>query len=110
MTPKCGPPRTFCIISVTQPIARRADHGLRRAVPATCDFRYDSLAMLEHIRRSGADYKWFDTIQSIVEKEFALSGLEQNPDITNTDRRLTLNRASVRATAASLAIALRRPS
>jgi predicted oxidoreductase len=54
---------------------------------------YDSLGTLEHICRSGADYSWFVLNQTIARKEFALSGSEQNPDITGKDWRLTLRRA-----------------
>ena len=35
--------------------------------------------------RAGHDYSWFVLTQSIIEKEFALSGSEQNPDITGKD-------------------------
>ncbi len=44
---------------------------------------FDTLATLEHIGRSGYDYTWFILTRKIIEKEFALSGSEQNPDITN---------------------------
>ena len=64
-----------------------------KRLPAPCYPGYDSLATLEHICKSGADYTWFVTTQTIVKKEFALSGSEQNPDITNKDWRLTLKRA-----------------
>ncbi|KAH6616193.1 FAD binding domain-containing protein [Chaetomium sp. MPI-SDFR-AT-0129] len=43
----------------------------------------DTLATLQHICRTGYDYTWFITTQSIVAREFALSGSEQNPDITS---------------------------
>ena len=33
-------------------------------------------------RRTGHDYSWFVLTQKIIEKEFALSGSEQNPDLT----------------------------
>jgi predicted oxidoreductase len=42
----------------------------------------DTLATLEHIGKSGHDYTWFILTRKIIEKEFALSGSEQNPDIT----------------------------
>jgi predicted oxidoreductase len=54
---------------------------------------YDTLATLEHIMRSGYDYSWFITNQTIVRKEFSLSGSEQNPDITGRDWRLVAWRA-----------------
>jgi predicted oxidoreductase len=44
---------------------------------------FDTLATLEHIGKSGYDYTWFILTRKIIEKEFALSGSEQNPDITN---------------------------
>ena len=53
---------------------------------------FDTLATLEHIGRSGFDYTWFVLTQKIIEKEFALSGSEQNPDITGRSIRLTLGR------------------
>ena len=37
------------------------------------------------ILATGYDYSWFILTHSIVEKEFALSGSEQNPDITEKD-------------------------
>ncbi len=44
---------------------------------------------------SGYDYSWFVLTQTIIEKEFALSGSEQNPDVTGKDLRLLLkSRAS----------------
>jgi len=42
----------------------------------------DTLATLKHICSTGYDYTWFITDQSIVAREFALSGSEQNPDVT----------------------------
>ncbi|HMD26662.1 MAG TPA: FAD-binding protein, partial [Streptosporangiaceae bacterium] len=41
---------------------------------------------------TGFDYSWFVLTQKIIEKEFALSGSEQNPDLTGKDIRLTLSR------------------
>lgn len=46
---------------------------------------YDSLAQLRMIRRSGFDYSWFVLNQKIIEKEFVLSGSEQNKHLTNKD-------------------------
>ncbi|MBY5960203.1 FAD-binding dehydrogenase [Membranicola marinus] len=54
---------------------------------------FDTLGTLEHIRKSGHDYSWFILTQSIIKKEFALSGSEQNPDLTNRDYKLLLKRA-----------------
>ncbi len=46
---------------------------------------YDTLATLDHIMHSGHDHTWFILTQKIVEREFALSGSEQNPDVTARD-------------------------
>lgn len=43
----------------------------------------DTLATLKYIGKSGYDYTWFILDQTIIAREFALSGSEQNPDITN---------------------------
>ena len=64
-----------------------------KRLPAPLHPGYDSLGTLEHICKSGADYTWFVLNQSIIKKEFALSGSEQNPDITGKDWTLTLRRA-----------------
>jgi uncharacterized protein len=44
---------------------------------------YDTLHTLKSITASGYDYSWFVTTQKVIGKEFALSGSEQNPDLTN---------------------------
>jgi len=46
---------------------------------------YDTLGTLAHLRRTGHDHSWFVLSQRIVEKEFTLSGSEQNPDLTGKD-------------------------
>ncbi len=46
---------------------------------------FDSLGTLRHIGHTGYDYTWFVTTKPIIEKEFALSGSEQNPDFTGKD-------------------------
>ena len=51
-------------------------------MPLPCLPGFDTLSTLEHIMTSGYDYSWFVLSQSIIEKEFALSGSEQNPDLT----------------------------
>ena len=50
----------------------------------------DNLGTMRAILATGYDYSWFVLTQSIVEKEFALSGSEQNPDITEKDLRVLL--------------------
>ena len=42
----------------------------------------DPLGQLQYIQSTGYDYSWFVLTQSIIKKEFALSGSEQNPDLT----------------------------
>jgi predicted oxidoreductase len=44
---------------------------------------FDTLGTLEHIMTTGYDYTWFVLTSKIVEREFALSGSEQNPDLTS---------------------------
>lgn len=51
---------------------------------------FDTLATLRHVLGTGHDHSWFVLTRSIIEKEFALSGSEQNPDITDKDVRLLL--------------------
>ena len=53
----------------------------------------DTLGQLTHLRRTGHDHSWFVLDQQIIRKEFALSGSEQNPDLTGHDWRLVLRRA-----------------
>ncbi len=73
-----------------------SDHGIRiipgpsslwldatgRRLPSPIFPGFDTLGTLERITRTGYDYTWFVLTQRIIEKEFALSGSEQNPDIT----------------------------
>ncbi|MEV8251217.1 FAD-binding dehydrogenase [Microbacterium sp. NPDC076768] len=51
---------------------------------------FDTLGTLAHLRTTGHDHSWFVTSRQIVEKEFALSGSEQNPDLTGRDIGLLL--------------------
>jgi uncharacterized protein len=53
---------------------------------------FDTLGTLAHLRRTGHDHSWFVLTQRIIEKEFALSGSEQNPDLTNKSVLQTLGR------------------
>jgi uncharacterized protein len=73
------------------------DHGIRilpgpsslwfdalgQRLPAPCMPGFDTLATLKRILSTGYDYSWFVLTQSIIKKEFALSGSEQNPDLTS---------------------------
>ncbi|KOG87380.1 FAD-binding dehydrogenase, partial [Streptomyces varsoviensis] len=53
---------------------------------------FDTLGTLEHIMETGYDYTWFVLDQRIIGKEFALSGSEQNPDLTGKSLRGVLDR------------------
>jgi uncharacterized protein len=53
---------------------------------------YDTLGTLAHLRRTGHDHSWFVLTERIIEKEFALSGSEQNPDLTGKDLKLLSTR------------------
>jgi len=53
---------------------------------------FDTLGTLEAIQKTGYDYSWFILTQKIIEKEFALSGSEQNPDLTGKSVRKVLSR------------------
>jgi uncharacterized protein len=53
---------------------------------------FDTLGTLEAIQKTGFDYSWFILTQKIIEKEFALSGSEQNPDLTGKSIKKVLSR------------------
>ncbi|GAA2653870.1 FAD-binding dehydrogenase [Streptomyces aculeolatus] len=65
--------------------------GRRLPVPLFPGF--DTLGTLEHIMKSGHGYTWFVLSQKVIEKEFTLSGSEQNPDLTGKSVRDVLGRA-----------------
>lgn len=64
--------------------------GRRFGAPAFPGF--DTLSTLRSITASGHDHSWFVTTSTIVAKEFALSGSEQNPDLTGKDIGKVLSR------------------
>ncbi|MGU3587322.1 FAD-binding dehydrogenase [Rhodococcus sp. C26F] len=64
--------------------------GKRLPVPLFPGF--DTLGTLEYIVSTGYDHTWFVLDQKIIEKEFGLSGSEQNPDLTGRSLRLLLQR------------------
>ncbi|MBN9551710.1 MAG: FAD-binding dehydrogenase, partial [Alphaproteobacteria bacterium] len=66
--------------------------GKRLPVPLYPGF--DTLATLNHIMGTGFDYSWFILTKKIIQKEFALSGSEQNPDLTGKSWRQVLGRAT----------------
>lgn len=65
-----------------------------RRLPDPCLPGYDTLNTLKYLRTTediaGYDHSWFILTRKIIEKEFALSGSEQNPDITARDRKAVL--------------------
>lgn len=84
------------------------DHGIRilpgpssmwfdsrgQRLPAPFYPGYDTLGTLNHLMQGGHPHSWFVLNQSIIRKEFALSGSEQNPDLTSRDwRRIFFSRA-----------------
>ncbi|MBW8301425.1 MAG: FAD-binding dehydrogenase [Hydrogenophaga sp.] len=64
--------------------------GNRFSAPAIPGF--DTLATLKAIRAKGEEYSWFILNKAIIKREFALSGSEQNPDLTDKNIRLLLKR------------------
>ena len=54
-----------------------------RRLPPPCLPGFDTLSTLREIMATGYDYSWFVLSQKVIEKEFALSGSEQNPDLTS---------------------------
>ncbi|HEY8740835.1 MAG TPA: FAD-binding dehydrogenase, partial [Candidatus Dormibacteraeota bacterium] len=71
--------------------------GNRLPVPLFPGF--DTLGTLAHIMKTGYEYTWFVLNQRIIKREFALSGSEQNPDLTHRDLRVTVRRAASRTRA-----------
>ena len=63
-----------------------------RRLPAPLFLGFDTLGTLNHLMTTGYDYSWFVLTQKIIEWEFALSGSEQNPDLTDRSVRQVLRR------------------
>jgi uncharacterized protein len=63
-----------------------------RPLPAPLFPGFDTLGTLEHIMTTGYDYTWFVLTSKIIEREFALSGSEQNPDLTGKSITRLLDR------------------
>jgi uncharacterized protein len=64
--------------------------GQRLPIPLFPGF--DTLGTTQYITSTGYDYSWFVLNQRIIEREFALSGSEQNPDLTGRSILKTLSR------------------
>jgi predicted oxidoreductase len=83
-----------------------AQHGIRilpgpssvwldaagRRLPAPNFPGFDTLRTLQTILDTGYDYSWFILTRRVIEKEFALSGSEQNPDLTGKQWLRVLSR------------------
>jgi uncharacterized protein len=65
-----------------------------RRLPAPLYPGFDTLGALTYIMQTGFDYSWFILTQRIIAKEFALSGSEQNPDLTGKSWGGVLMRAT----------------
>jgi predicted oxidoreductase len=65
-----------------------------RRLPAPLFPGFDTLGTLAHLRATGFDHSWFVLNRSIIAREFALSGSEQNPDLTGKSWRQVLRRAT----------------
>lgn len=82
------------------------DHGIRilpgpsslwldatgKRLPAPLFPGFDTLGTLAHIAKTGHSYTWFVLNERIIEKEFSLSGSEQNPDLTGRSIRKVMER------------------
>lgn len=64
-----------------------------KRLPAPLFPGFDTLETLRHLMTAGSEYSWLILNQHIIRKEFALSGSEQNPDLTGKSIRLVLGRA-----------------
>ncbi|WP_182111632.1 MULTISPECIES: FAD-binding dehydrogenase [unclassified Actinotalea] len=62
-------------------------------LPAPLFPGFDALGALRHVVGRGDDHSWFVLNKTIMNTEFALSGSEQNPDLTGKDARAVLQRA-----------------
>jgi uncharacterized protein len=68
-------------------------NALGQRLPAPNFPGFDTLGTLAAIQKTGYCYSWFILTKKIIEREFALSGSEQNPDLTGKSIRKVLGRA-----------------
>lgn len=68
--------------------------ALGQRLPAPNFPGFDTLGTLETIQKTGFDYSWFILTKKIIQKEFALSGSEQNPDLTGKSIKQVIGRAT----------------
>jgi predicted oxidoreductase len=71
--------------------------GNRLPVPLFPGF--DTLGTLEYIMKTGYDHTWFVLTQRTIEREFVLSGSDQNPDLTGKNILMLLKHALTGASA-----------
>jgi predicted oxidoreductase len=67
--------------------------GNGNRLPAPLFPGFDTLGTLAHLRATGHDHSWFVLTSKIIGKEFALSGSEQNPDLTGKSVKDVIGRA-----------------
>jgi predicted oxidoreductase len=67
--------------------------GNGNRLPAPLFPGFDTLGTLAHLRGTGHDHSWFVLTSKIIGKEFALSGSEQNPDLTGKSVKDVIGRA-----------------
>ena len=74
--------------------------ALGRRLPQPFLPGYDTLGTLRYLRTTPDlaqhDHSWFILTQKMIGKEFALSGSEQNPDITGKDKKVFLKERVMR--------------
>ncbi|MET9549937.1 FAD-binding dehydrogenase [Streptomyces sp. NPDC006627] len=63
-----------------------------RRLPPPLFPSHTALHTLRHVTLKGHDHSWFIMTQTILDREFALSGSEQNPDLTGKNCPLMLLR------------------
>jgi uncharacterized protein len=68
--------------------------GRGKRLPAPFYPGFDTLGTLEYIMQTGFDYSWFILNKRMIEKEFAFSGSEQNPDLTGRRWTAVLGRVT----------------
>jgi hypothetical protein len=61
-----------------------------KRLPAPLFPGFDTVGTLAHIGTTGHQHTWFVLNRRIIAREFALSGSEQNPDITGKDLEATV--------------------
>jgi uncharacterized protein len=61
-----------------------------KRLPAPLFPGFDTVGTLAHIGQTGHQHTWFVLNRRIIAREFALSGSEQNPDITGKDLEATV--------------------